>query len=43
MQGCSLEFELRKEISDVFKLSAKIRNLDDESIVIKNLKETGKL
>jgi hypothetical protein len=31
-----LDFEFRKEIFVIFKIAAKVRNLDDESIVVKS-------
>jgi len=43
LDGSSLEFEFRKEIFVIFKIAAKIRNLDDESIMVKSLKESGKI
>lgn len=43
IEGNSLDFEFRKEISETFKNGAKIKNLDGESIVIKKLLNDGRL
>lgn len=34
LDGSNLDFEFRKEIFVIFKIAAKVRNLDDESIVL---------
>lgn len=43
MESGSIDFELRKEISELFKLAAKVVNQDGESIVLEMLKKDGRL